>query len=102
MGHHGIGDLHEAGYIGAFYVVNVVVLLTVLHALAVDVRHDTVQFLVYLSACPSDAFRVLSHLKTRSGNSTGINSLAWCEELLGGNELVDGFCRTAHVRHLPC
>ena len=37
---HGLGDLHKAGYIGTLHVIDIVALLTVLHALAVDVRHD--------------------------------------------------------------
>ena len=100
MRHHGIGNLHEAGDIGTLHVVDIAGLFAVFHALAVDVGHDLVQTLVNLFAAPGETHRVLSHLKTRGSHTAGIHSLAWGEELFGGDELIHGFSSTAHVRHL--
>ena len=65
-----------------------------------DTRHDLVQALVYLLGSPSHTHRVLSHLQTRGGYTTGIHSLARSEELTCSDELVDGLCCTTHVRNL--
>ena len=54
--HHGVGNLHEAGDVSTLHVVDVAVLLTILHALTVDVRHDAVQLFVNLCTSPCDAF----------------------------------------------
>ena len=58
------------------------------------------QTLVYLSLCPSEVDSVLSHLKTRSSNTTSVNSLARSEELLSLDELVNSLSCTSHVRNL--
>lgn len=52
--HHSLSYLHEAGYVGAFHVVYVtILLLSVFYALLVDVFHDALKFLVYFLAAPA-------------------------------------------------
>ena len=52
--HHSLSYLHEAGYVGAFHVVYVtILLLSVFYALLVDTFHDTLKFLVYFLAAPA-------------------------------------------------
>ena len=65
-----------------------------------DARHNLVQTLVDLLGCPRHAHGVLCHLQTAGGHTTGIDGLAWGKELACGDELIDGFGRTTHVRHL--
>ena len=51
LGHHGLGNLHEACHVGTLHVVHVAVgLSAVLHAVLVDVLHDPVQLVVHLFA----------------------------------------------------
>ena len=52
---HSLGDLHESGYVGTLYIVNIVAFLTVLHALLVDTTHNLVQALVNLLGGPAHA-----------------------------------------------
>lgn len=62
---HCLSNLHEAGDVGALDVVDITVWLsTVLHTSLVDVRHDAMEFLVYLSRSPADVHCILSHFKT--------------------------------------
>lgn len=43
LGHHGLGDLDESGYVGTLYIVDVAIWLsTILHAILMDVIHDVV------------------------------------------------------------
>ncbi len=47
LSHHGVGNFHEAGDIGALHVVDIAVRFgAVLDALLVDFTHDSVEFLV--------------------------------------------------------
>ena len=51
--HHGFGHFHEAGHVGALYVVDVAIgFRTVLHAVLMDVLHDGVQAVVHFFGCP--------------------------------------------------
>ena len=65
-----------------------------------DARHDLVQLLVHLLFCPGDTHRVLRHLQSAGGYTSGIDSLSGSKQLTGSNELVDGISGTSHVRHL--
>ena len=65
LSHHSLGNLHEAGYISALDIVNIAVgLLAVLHAVLVDILHDSVQAVVNLFRGPAEALRVLAHFET--------------------------------------
>ena len=63
--HHCLGYLHEARYVSAFHLVDVAIrLLTILHALLVDVLHDALQLLIDLLSAPAQLLRILCHLQT--------------------------------------
>lgn len=64
--HHGTGYLHEAGYIGAFYVVDVVGCTSVAEALGVYVAHDLMQSFVHFLGRPGYVHGVLGHFQTGS------------------------------------
>ena len=65
-----------------------------------DVRHDTMKFLVNLGTCPCDTLGVLCHLQAGGSHTSRIHRLTRGEELLGGNELVHGLSCAAHVGYL--
>ena len=65
-----------------------------------DVRHNLVQTLVYLLTAPGETHRVLRHLQTRGGHTTGVHSLTRGEQLMSRDELLCSFCCATHVRHL--
>ncbi len=60
LSHHGIGNLHEAGYVSTLYIVDVAISLsTVLNAVLVNVVHDALQVVVNLLRSPAQTLRVL-------------------------------------------
>ena len=63
--HHRFSHLHEARYVRTLHIVDVTIrLLTILHALLVDVLHDALQLLIYLLSAPAQLLCVLGHLQT--------------------------------------
>ncbi len=62
--HHGVGNFHESGNIGAADVVHISVrLFAVAQALGVYVSHDFAQTSVDLLGAPRQLLRVLSHFE---------------------------------------
>lgn len=62
--HHGVGDFHEAGDVGALHVVDIAVgLCAELDTLLVDVAHDDMEFLVDFVGAPLQVHGVLAHLE---------------------------------------
>ena len=101
LSHHSIGYLHETCYVCTLHIVDIdISLLAILHALLMDIRHDVVEFLINFCLAPTQTHRVLGHFKTRSGNTTCIDSLTRSKELMGSNELFCCFCCATHVRYL--
>ena len=57
LSHHGVGNLQEAGDVGALHIVDVaVLLLAVLHALLVDRVHDVVELLINFCLAPAQTY----------------------------------------------
>ena len=65
LAHHGVGNFHEAGDVGAFHIVDITVgFLAVFHTLGVDVLHDLVELFVDFLGSPLEVHGVLAHFKT--------------------------------------
>ena len=75
VGQHRVGDLAEAGDVGAAHVVDRAVGLAVADALLVDAAHDVLQAFVDLLARPGDAQGVLRLLQARDGHAAGVGGL---------------------------
>jgi hypothetical protein len=90
--HHRVGDLEEAGDVGAVDVVaGGAVLGGGVDALLVDGLHDAVQAGVDLFARPGEAQAVLRHLEAGGGHAAGVGGLAGTVEDAGLEELLDAF-----------
>lgn len=107
---HGIGNLDEASNVGASNQRWVLalsgwdVLLGSAETVVEGILHDVLESGVDLLSGPVDALRVLCHLKTGNGDTTGVGSLAWCVPdglglllLAAGLEDIDGLLGAAHV-----
>ena len=76
LSHHGVGDLLEAGDVGASdQVVAQAVTLGSLNGSIVDVLHDGFHLGVDFLSGPVDALSVLSHFELGDGNAAGVDSL---------------------------
>ena len=97
---HRLGNLHEAGDIGALHIVDVTVLLgAVFEACVVDRRHDLVQLGIDLLGRPVEFLGVLRHFQTRCGDAAGVHGLARAIGNLRRDECVDSLGTAAHVRN---
>ena len=65
-----------------------------------DALHDPVEFVIDFLGRPADVSGVLGHLKTRSGDTTGIDSLTRGEEDAILLEITDSIRLATHVRNL--
>src|SRR5687768_6380925 len=77
---HRVGDLDEAGDVGALHVVHELAVGSVLHAGGVDRLHDSLEAGVDLFAAPVQVHRVLRHLQAAGRNPACIRRLAGAEE----------------------
>ena len=77
LSHHGVGDLQEAGNVGAeHHVARLAALDGGVIAGLEDVLHDAVQLLVDFFEAPAHAQGVLAHFQTGGGDAAGVGSLA--------------------------
>src|SRR5690606_8346448 len=83
LGQHGVGNLDEAGDVGALDVVDAAVFLAVGDAGVVDGLHDAVQLGIHLAGGPVQAHGVLAHFQTATGDAAGVGGLARCGEDAG-------------------
>ena len=98
MAHHGIGDFHEAGNVGAFHIVDVTVgFAAITEALFVDGVHDCRGVFVDFFGAPLEVHGVLAHFKTGCGHTAGINGFAGSVCGARFDECVDSFGCAAHV-----
>lgn len=98
---HGRSHLHEARDVRALDIIHTAVLAdSVLDALFVDGVHDEVEFLIHLFSAPAQVGGILSHLKTGSSHSAGIDSLARGKINALRLEIMYGFRLAAHIAHL--
>ena len=91
LSHHGVGDLQEAGNVGAeHHVARLAALDGGVVAGLKDALHDAVQLLVDFFEAPAHAQGVLAHFQTGGGNAAGVGSLARRVEQAGLDDRVDG------------
>ena len=97
---HRVGDLDEAGEVGASDIVALhAVLLGGIVGVVVDGLHDVLELGVDFVGGPGKTHGVLAHLETGNRNTAGVGSLAGSEGD-AAVEVVDGVGRAAHVRGL--
>lgn len=73
LGHHGIGDLEEAGDVGTKHEVALVAVLARSGGGgAVDGVHDPLELLVHLVEGPGEVLVVLAHLEARDSDAAGV------------------------------
>src|SRR5574343_827405 len=78
LGEHRVGNLDEAGDVGAIDVTDLAVCVATMdHAGFMDVAHDLVEAGIDLLPRPGKAHGVLAHFQARRGNAAGIAGLAW-------------------------
>src|SRR3954469_23141420 len=83
-GQHRVGDLLEAGDVGALDVIDIAAAaVAIFEAAGVDPVHDLPEQLLELLLLPGDAGRILAHLEAGDGDSAGIGGLAGRVEQLG-------------------
>ena len=99
MGNHGIGDLDEAGDVGAEDVVSGrTVLFGSPITEVVNVDHDLLKLGFGILEGPGITLGILLHLQGRGGNATGVGGLAGTVGNLGVKKDLDPFRRRRHVR----
>lgn len=107
---HGIRDLDETSNVGSSYqrwelaLGSWDVLLGGGKTVLEGRLHDVLKTLINLLGGPRDALRVLGHLETGNGNTTGVGGLAWCVPdgitlvlLAGSLKDINGLLGAAHV-----
>ena len=110
---HGIGNLDETSNVGAsnqrweLAIGSWNVLASSADTVLEAVAHNILQARVDLLARPVDALRILRHLETGNGDTTGVGGLAWSVPdavglllLAGRLEDVNGLLGAAHVGSL--
>ena len=97
---HRVGDLDEAGEVGARDIVALhAVLLGRIVGVVVDGLHDVLELGVDLFGGPGKAHGVLAHLETGNRDAARVGGLAGSKSD-AAVEVVDGVGRAAHVRSL--
>jgi len=94
---HRVGDLDEAGDVGALDVVGVGAVLAVEDAVLVDGAHDLAELAIDFFAGAAHAAGVLGHFEPGNGHAAGVGGLARPEEGFGFEEDVDGLGGAGHV-----
>jgi 1-acyl-sn-glycerol-3-phosphate acyltransferase len=97
LGEHGVGDLDEAGHVGALHVVDVVAVLAVFHARRVNALHDAVQAGVHLVARPAQVHGVLAISRPEVATPPALEALPGANRMRAWLESVDGLRRARHV-----
>ena len=89
LSHHGVGDLQEAGNVGAeHHVARLAALDGGVVAGLKDALHDAVQLLVHFLEAPAHTQRVLAHFQTGGGDAARVGSLARRVEQAGLDDRV--------------
>ena len=65
-----------------------------------NANHDLVKLCIRLFERPLGTTRVLLHLESRGGHTTGIRSLTGCVKDTGAAQLINGLGSSGHVRAL--